>query len=185
MFDITNTLSKVDVDDKSAYHPMHGYGMGGPGTIPTLPNIENTAGLGSFNSSEQRGSLPPRERLGSLTSSEPVILEEERLFTSSEQVGLFPIPEPFVDAETASQIFKAVINTSFMDPSVAIMANLDEKTKWTNIRRLAQFPNPFQELFQRKQEMLDPAPGYDSKPIPPTRPPVFYLHDKVCSIIST
>lgn len=30
MFDITHTLSKVDVGDKSPYHPMHGYGIGGP-----------------------------------------------------------------------------------------------------------------------------------------------------------
>jgi hypothetical protein len=133
--------------------------------IPMLPH-ENTAGLGSWAPSEQ-------PRSGSQTASEEV--------GSKPDVDLCSTPEPLVDAETARKFFKAVVNTSFHQ-SVANMAYVDEHTKGVNTRRLAELPNPFQGLFQRRLEMLDPESGIGLKPAgcPSFRkPPVYYLQDKV------
>lgn len=138
---------------------------------PTLPN-ENTAGLGSFTLSEQLGSFTPPEQTGS----------SEQISNQDVKLPFFPTPEPFVDVDTARRLFKAVVNTSFIDPNVENMANIDEKTKWANVRRLAEFPNPFQELFQKKLEMLGSKPDIESKPaqaIVP-KPPVYQLQDKAC-----
>ncbi|KAG0650989.1 hypothetical protein D0Z07_2527 [Hyphodiscus hymeniophilus] len=78
-FDTSSTISKVDISDKSSFHPAYGYGMEGPDTIPTVFSREVTAGLGNFSSVTTP--VNPREDVKIVP--DPVFLDmSRRIFVS-------------------------------------------------------------------------------------------------------
>lgn len=115
-FDITNTLSKVD--DSSPYHPLFGYGLGGPGTTPTLPNPNTAPGLGMLTSSERSSNQDVK-----LKSFPPgAFVETGRRYFET----LINMPEKEVDVDGEAKMAKVRRLAEFDNP---LRASAEKKLK--------------------------------------------------------
>ena len=158
IFDVTSTLPKVDVNNKSSYHPMYGYGIGGPNTAPTPPTADNTNGLGLLTCHHQSG-------------------DRDYLLKLSNNGQLDVLDPPFLD--TTHRFFEAIINTHELEE----YSVLDRETMLAREGRRESLRSPLPEIIAKslKRESERDAKSEDDEG---HKGPVYYLQDKVRALWS-